>query len=58
MAEDTEIYSGEKVDVYQPEHEGGNINKSYTKFYKAEQEAIPLAFSRGLSRRPYFSRSP
>ena len=50
MAEDTEIYSGEKVDVYQPEHEGGNINKSYTKFYKAEQEAIPLAFSRGLSR--------
>ena len=32
MAEDTEIYSGEKIDICQPEHEGGNINESYVKF--------------------------
>ena len=40
-AEDTEIgiadlYSGGKIDVSRPQHEGGNINESYTKFYKAE----------------------
>ena len=29
MAKDTEIYSGEKMDVCQPDHEGRNIKESY-----------------------------
>ena len=45
-AEDTEIYSGDKIDICQPEHEGGNINESYTKCFKPSEQT-----SRGISRR-------
>ena len=47
MAEDTEIYSGEKIDVCQPEHEVGKINENYTKFYKAGGDSLLAEASHG-----------
>ena len=54
--EDTEIYCGEKMDISQLEHEGGNIKENYMKFYKAGGNALLAEVSHcELS---HFSRSP